>query len=77
MRAAQAKPRLTDEPGLIEVEHNLGTMDVGVVLFGASGAIVTPRMVTPIDPDMVEAVVMEEVVLAVVTETLDKSGTRP
>lgn len=76
MRAVHVTPRLTDEPGLIEIEHNLGTMRVTVVLFGADGMVVTARMVTPVDSDLVEAVVMEQVVTAVVSEALDGKGTR-
>lgn len=72
MRAVQVVPRLTDEAGLIEVEHGLGTMRVVVTLFGPDGLIVAPRMVTPVDPDLVEAVVMSEVASALVSEVPPK-----
>src|SRR5213595_327150 len=71
-RIVKCDVKLLDEDGLVSIEHNLGTMDVRVVLHALDGTILTPRMLTPIDGNTVEGILSEEPAYAMVTLAEDE-----
>lgn len=66
MKITEVRPTLLAD-GVVEIVHNLGTMDVVTTCFDPNGNVVTPTYLGSVDQDTVEGVFPEEVVRATVT----------